>query len=87
MRGGFVPILLLLPAALLLSGCGLEPGGPPLVSAATPPAVDAAGSEPQPVGSLPPGAYNPGAAGYTTNDPLATHPSYGSFTFRTTRPR
>ena len=65
---------------LALAGCG-EPGGPPLVSAQYPPAVNST-NQPQPLLSLPPGASNPGAAGFTTSDPLTTHPSYGSFTFR-----
>lgn len=50
---------LLLPAALLpLAGCGVGLGGPPLASTQSPPEGAATGSkaEPQPLGSLPPGA-------------------------------
>ena len=69
---------------VLVGACD-APGGPPLVSAQTPPGTGAvnAVSEPQPIGSLPLGAYNPGAAGIIGSDPLTTHPSYGAFTFRT----
>lgn len=58
---------------ILLSGCA-APGGPPLVSAQTPP-NQSANSEPQPLGSLPPGAAVAGAG------PNAAHPDYFSYTF------
>lgn len=60
-------------SALLLAGCG-EPGGPPLVSAQSPPAVNAANTQPQPQGSLPDGAAGVG--------PGAVHPNYVGWTFR-----
>ncbi len=41
---------------LALGGCGARLGGPPLLSGQSPAAAEAAGSEPQPVGSLPRGA-------------------------------
>ena len=59
--------------AVLVSGCG-EPGGPPLISAQSPPSVNAANSQPQPEGSLPPGAGGIG--------PGAVHPTYFGWTFR-----
>ena len=53
-----------------LAGCG-EPGGPPLVSAQSPPGTGLvnSNSEPQPLGSLPPGAANFSSApgGYQPN--------------------
>ena len=63
--------------ALLLAGCGV-PGGPPLVSAQTPPGTGLvnSASEPQPINSLP-----PGAAGRPSRGPFATAPDYLSYTF------
>ncbi len=61
--------------ATLLSGCG-DPGGPPLVSAQTPP-NQSANSEPQPLGSLPPAAAVAGAGA----GPNAAHPDFFSYTF------
>ena len=59
-----------------LAGCG-EAGGPPLVSAQYPPGTGEVNSksEPQPLGSLPPGAANigPGPGGF--------QPNYLSWTF------
>ena len=53
-----------------LAGCG-EPGGAPLVSAQFPPGTGVVNgaSEPQPLGSLPPGAANFSSApgGYQEN--------------------
>ena len=47
-------------ACLALAGCGGVPGGPPLVSAQSPPGTGLVNgnSEPQPINSLPPGAAN-----------------------------
>ncbi len=59
--------------AALLEGCGV-PGGPPLVSAQTPP-NQSSNSEPQPLGSLPPGAAVAGAG------PNAAFPDFFSYTF------
>ncbi len=59
--------------AALLSGCG-DPGGPPLVSAQTPP-NQSSNSEPQPLGSLPPGAAVAGTG------PNAAYPDFFSYTF------
>ena len=58
--------------AVLVSGCG-EPGGPPLISAQSPPSVGAANSQPQPQGRLPPGAEGVG--------PVRVHPTYLGWTF------
>ena len=82
-RRGAVIAVCAMTAPALLGGCE-APGGPPLVSAQTPPGTGAVNvmSEPQPIGSLPLGAYNPGAAGLIESSPLTTHPNYGSFTFR-----
>lgn len=68
---------LVLAVLLLLAGCG-EPGGPPLISAQTPPGVGLVNSnyEPQPITSLP-----PGAAGLAQPSPFATAPNYLSYTF------
>ena len=68
---------LLLPAGI--AAC--SDAGPPLVSAQSPPSINSAASEPQPVGSLPPGAANPGAAGITDAAEGSTHPSYVGRTF------
>jgi len=66
----------LLAALLALGGCGAIGRGPDLVSAQTPPGTgnvnDA--SEPQPPGSLPPGAAVSGPG------PYATQRSYLTFT-------
>ena len=66
----------LLVALLALGACGSIGRGPDLVSAQTPPGTgyvnDA--SEPQPLGSLPPGAAVSGPG------PYATQPSYLTFT-------
>jgi hypothetical protein len=69
--------LLALAVPLLLAGCG-EPGGPPLVSAQTPPGTGLVNSamEPQPINSLP-----PGAAGRPRRGPFATWPDFFSYTF------
>ncbi len=63
--------LLVLPLLVLLAGCG-RPTGPALVSAQSPPGTGMVNdnSEPQPPGSLPPGAANPGPG------VGATQPSY-----------
>ena len=54
-----------------LAGCNGVPGGPPLVSAQFPPGTGVVNSnaEPQPINSLPPGAYNISSApgGYQAN--------------------
>lgn len=55
--------------------------GPALVSAQIPPSINSAASEPQPIGSLPPGAANPGAAGITDAAEGSTHPGYVGHTF------
>lgn len=72
-----MPRLAVLCLLLVLAGCG-EPGGPPLVSAQTPPGTGLVNSadEPQPIDSLP-----PGAAGRPRNSPFATAPDYLSYTF------
>ena len=57
---------------LLLAGC-VQPSGPPLISAMSPPGQGSK-SEPQPIGSLPPGAAGIGAG------PNATHPDIASIT-------
>lgn len=53
---------------VVLAGCG-TPGGVPLVSATSPPG-QGSNTEPQPVGSLPPGAAGVGRG------PNATHPDF-----------
>ena len=58
---------------LLLGGCDVRFGGPPLVSAAYPP-NQSANSEPQPLNSLPPGAAN------ITGSPNAVQPNRASVT-------
>lgn len=57
----------------LLGGCDAQVGGAPLVSAQSPPGTGQvnSASEPQPVGSLP-----PGAAGMPQSGPFATQPNY-----------
>ena len=65
---------LVLLACLGLGGCGSY-GGPPLVSGQFPPTTLSSNSEPQPIGSLPPGAENFGTA------PGAYQPSLLSWTF------
>lgn len=88
MRGALVVL-----AAGALAACG-GPGAPPsspppsaipisgAVSSTVPGTADPnSGAEPQPVASLPPGANNPGASGFTTADPLSTHPGYGNAGF------
>ena len=70
-------IMLLLPLGVV----ACTDAGPLLVSAQSPPSINSAASEPQPIGSLPPGASNPGAAGTTDAAEGSTHPSYVGHTF------
>lgn len=72
-----MPRCAVLALVLLLAGCGV-PGGPPLVSAQTPPGVGLVNSnyEPQPIDSLP-----PGAEGLGRPTPFTTAPDYLSYTF------
>ena len=72
-------VLLLLAGCLALSGCyaGYGTSGG-LISGQSPPNPYAANAEPQPPGSLPPGAEGIGASG-----PLQRFPDYASFTFPT----
>ncbi len=62
---------------LALGGCGVKLGGPSLLSGQSPAAAEAAGSEPQPAGGLPPGAAGIGRG------PNATEPNRLSATFPT----
>ena len=72
------PFRLVMLCSLALTGCAVVPGGgPTLVSGQYPPGTGPVNdqSEPQPIGSLPPGAANIGPG------PAATQPSYGAITF------
>ncbi len=54
---------------LMLGGCGVKLGSLPLVSGQSPASAESAANEPQPVGSLPPGAAGIGRG------PNATEPN------------
>ncbi len=62
-------------ACLWLGGCNMHLGGPPFVSGQSPAAAESSASEPQPAGSLPPGAQGIGGG------PNATEPNRLSKTF------
>jgi hypothetical protein len=66
-----------LASVLCLAGCNTQFGGPPLISGQSPQSAQSAASEPQPVGSVPPGFFGIG------NGPTATAPNYASVTFHT----
>lgn len=71
-----VPLRLALLGCLALAACG-EPTAPPLVSAQYPPGTGSVNvnNEPQPLGSLPPGAAN------LSHAPGGMQPSYLTHTF------
>lgn len=59
-----------------LAGCGAQFGGPVYTSARSPAGAEAQSAEPEPAGSLPPGAEGIGGG------PNATRPNFGSLTTR-----
>jgi hypothetical protein len=62
-------------ALLPFSSCAVQVGGEPLVSAQSPAAAQSSHSEPQPPGSLP-----PGAEGLQSSGPNNTAPNLASVT-------